>query len=173
MGRRLAQEVVEVVVGMDWTTGSCSFFPSGREAPVSSVMRRRVVFPCWSCVIPWCALAFEAVSCPSLGDPPGRTADPAVSVTCPVLVCGGPGFLLYLGAHQSCRCPGSQTPFFILGILWISITIQPLPWDHSRPHAPLERSTVLPLPSSLLHLSTSRSDARGGTPPRAGEWALV
>ena len=30
MGRRLAQEVVEVVVGMDWTTGSCSVSLSGK-----------------------------------------------------------------------------------------------------------------------------------------------
>ena len=33
-------------------------------------MRRRVLFPCWSCVIPWSALAFEVVSCPSPGTLP-------------------------------------------------------------------------------------------------------
>lgn len=163
----------EVVAGMDWTTASCSVSPNGKGSSRVLCDARRVVFPRWSCAIPRSALAFEVVSCPSPGDPPGKATDPAVSMTCPMLACGGPGFLSYLGAHQSCRSPGSQPPFFILGAVWISITIQPLPRDHSRPHGPPERSMVLPLSSSPLSLSTSGTEARGGTPPRAGDWALV
>lgn len=138
----------EVVAGMDWTTASCSVSPSGKGSSRVLCDVRRVVFPRWSCAIPRSALAFEAVSCPSPGDPSGKAADPAVSMTCPMLACRGPGFLPYLGAHQSCRSPGSQPPFFILGVLWISITIQPLPQDHSRP--PRAPRAIHGVPTVLL-----------------------
>ena len=156
---------------MDWTTASCSVPPSGKGSSRVLCDVRRVVFPRWSCAIPGSALAFEAVSCPSPGGPPGKAADPAVSMTCPLLACGGPGLLPYLGARQSCRCPGSQPPFCILGVLWISITTQPLPRDHSRPHAPPGRSMVFPLSSSCT--SPLLGLMREGGPLRAGEWAPV
>ena len=156
---------------MDWTTASCSVPPSGKGSSRVLCDVRRVVFPRWSCAIPRSALAFEAVSCPSPGGPLGKAADPAVSMTCPLLACGGPGLLPYLGARQSCRCPGSQPPFCILGVLWISITTQPLPRDHSRPHAPPGRSMVFPLSSSCT--SPLLGLMREGGPLRAGEWAPV